>query len=236
MIFSALGIVIAHSQMLPNTLNDSILLLLNEPIGEVAFDILGFLGNEGQNNIADLPGSGNCNGIFTFTDYGCNIFYDQGTYYLDTDSLPAIAETGIVNTVTSKEQNLTSLNLKGDKECPAAPAGDEPCIQIATYKDFRRDVQQSNSNERIVFCEFSVTKGEFDKPVLVSNVTDVKLICKTFSKCTINGKGSHLKINGSHAKATLQGFTLKDATKGSITIDVESEIHEQTICNCNFEV
>ena len=126
--------------------------------------------------------------------------------------------------------------IKAD-ECPIPPMFWDDCVDARSYADLRNQIHALPPGNRVVFCPFNFAKIAGDKPIFIDQM-DVEVICRrnssTGEECVIDGKGSHIKIDGTSAKVTLQGFTFRGGTKGAVSVANGSVMNEHKICNSDF--
>jgi hypothetical protein len=130
------------------------------------------------------------------------------------------------------EPDSTSLVIEPDSTyCPTPPTDLDPCTRITGWKHFRR-VLQNPSSDMLVLCPFTVTKPTREGPVKIKS--SVHIVCQKRHECIVQGKGSHIAIDGASTRVIMQHLVFEDATRTSVKVFSGAK-NRQTFCDCQFK-
>ena len=94
------------------------------------------------------------------------------------------------------------------------------CTQVNSYSDIQNIIETSLPSRIAIFCPFSVTKGEDESTIVLSDQhKNIKLLCfksNAEDRCIIGGGSRHMEIMGDGV--TVMGFTFIGATNGSVSV------------------
>jgi hypothetical protein len=106
-------------------------------------------------------------------------------------------------------RSVWSLVIEPDLACPTPPADLDPCIRITGWSHFRR-VMQNPSSDMLVLCPFTITKPTREGAIIIRS--SVHVVCQKRHKCIVQGKGSHIAIDGASTSVTIQQMVFSGGT------------------------
>ena len=109
----------------------------------------------------------------------------------------------------------------------ALGASASDCVNVKTWNEFSAAVKEKDS---VTFCPFSIWKPEKERLLVESDKT---LICSEAKRCAIRGAGNHIRVRGGSAKLTLDGFSLRGASKSALFV-TNSSPKTHVIRRCVF--